>query len=109
MFRIPPGVRSVLQDWSTEFSESVWPRFQVLMFAAIVCVGRHTVCRFLRIAGTLADGHWCGYHRVLAKRRWWSWNLARTVAQHVVERFVPRGTILICGDDTVTQHRGKKV
>lgn len=61
MVTIPQGVRSVLQDWSAEFSESVWSRFQVLMFAAIVCVGRHTVCRLLRIAGTLAGGHWCGY------------------------------------------------
>jgi hypothetical protein len=63
----------------------------------------------LRIAGTLAGGHWCGYHHVLSKRRWSGWNLARILAQHVVDRFVRRGTILICGDDTVTQHPGKKV
>jgi uncharacterized protein YerC len=98
-----------LQLWSAEFSETVWPRFQVLMFAAIVCVGRHTICRLLRVAGTLAEGHWCSYHRVLSKRRWSSWNLARILAQQVVDRFAPRGTIQICGDDTVTQHPGKKV
>lgn len=109
MVRIPQGVRSVLQAWSAKFSESVWPRFQVLMFAAIVCVGRRTICRLLRTAGTLADGHWCNYHRVLSRRRWSSWNLARILAQHVVERFLPRGTIPICGDDTVTEHPGKKV
>lgn len=109
MAKIPQSVRSVLQLWSAEFSETVWPRFQVLMFAAIVCVGRHTICRLLRVAGTLAEGHWCSYHRVLSKRRWSSWNLARILAQQVVDRFVPRGTIRICGDDTVTQHPGKKV
>lgn len=109
MCRIPSGTRSVLRDWSVEFSESVWPRFQMLMFAAIVCVGRHTICRLLRVAGTLADGHWCNYHRVLSKRRWSSWNLARVLAQQVVERFFPRGTIPICGDDTVTGHPGRKV
>lgn len=109
MTKIPRGVRSVLQKWSAEFSETVWPRFQVLMFAAIVCVGRHTICRLLRIAGTLAEGHWCSYHRVLSKRRWSSWNLARILAQHVVDRFLPHGTIPVCGDDTVTQHPGKQV
>ncbi len=109
MAKIPQGVRSVLQLWSAEFSETVWPRFQVLMFAAIVCVGRHTICRLLRVAGNLAEGHWCSYHRVLAKRRWSSWNLARILAHQVVDRFVPRGTIQICGDDTVSQHPGKKV
>ncbi len=109
MSRIPHGVRSVWQQWSGEFSETVWPRFLVLLIAAIPCVGRHTICRLLRIAGALADGHWCSYHRVLSRRRWSSWNLARILAQHVVDRFLPRGTIAICGDDTVTQHPGKQV
>lgn len=109
MASIPHAVRSVLHEWSDEFSETVWPRFQVLLFAAILCVGRHTVCRLLRIAGTLADGHWSSYHRVLSKRRWSTLRLARILAQHVVTRFLPRGTILICGDDTVTQHPGKQV
>lgn len=109
MTKIPQGIRSVFQKWSAEFSDSVWPRFRVLMFAAIICVGRHTICRLLRIAGVLAEGHWCSYHRILSKRRWSSWNLARILAQQVVDRFLPRGTIPICGDDTVTEHPGKKV
>lgn len=109
MVSIPPRVRDVFREWSDEFSGSVWPRFQVLVFAAIVCVGRHTVCRLLRIAGTLAEGHWSSYHRVLSKRRWSTWRLARSLAEHVVERFVPCGPIALVGDDTVTQHPGKHV
>lgn len=109
MSGIPREVDSVFHDWSIHFSETVWPRFQVLVFAAILCVGRRTVCRLLRTAGALADGHWSSYHRVLSKRRWSSWRLARILAQHVVDRFVPRGRIAISGDDTVTQHPGKKV
>lgn len=109
MANIPQGVLAVFHDWSDEFSETVWPRFRVLVFAAIVCVGRHTICRLLRIAGTLAEGHWSSYHRVLSKRRWSTWRLARILAERVVDRFVPRGLISISGDDTVTQHPGKKV
>lgn len=109
MASIPQGVRSVFRQWSGEFAESVWPRFQVLVFAAILCVGRHTVCRLLRIAGGMAEGHWSSYHRVLSKRRWSSWRLARVLAEHVLDRFVPRGVVSISGDDTVTQHPGKKV
>jgi hypothetical protein len=59
MTKIPQGVRSVLQKWSAEFSETVWPRFQVLMFTVMICVGRHTICRLPRIAGTLTDNGWC--------------------------------------------------
>lgn len=109
MASIPQGVRCVFREWSGEFAETVWPRFQVLLFAAVLCVGRHTVCRLLRIAGTLAEGHWSSYHRVLSKRRWSSWRLARILAEQVLERFVPRGVVSLIGDDTVTEHRGKKV
>jgi hypothetical protein len=103
MASIPQEVRSVLHDWSDEFSETVWPRFQVLVFAAILCVGRHTVCRLLRIAGALADGHWSSYHRVPSKRRWSTLRLrdSRSARRHLLG---PAGTIPICGDDTVTQH-----
>ena len=109
MASIPPEVREVFSQWADEFSETIWPRFRVLVLAAILCVGRHTVCQLLRIAGTLADGHWSSYHHVLSRRRWSTWRLARILAQQVVDRFVPRGTIAISGDDTVTQHPGKKV
>ncbi len=53
MASVPPGVGSVFQEWSDEFCATVWPRFRVLVFAAIVCVGRHTICRLLRIAGAV--------------------------------------------------------
>jgi hypothetical protein len=109
MASIPAGVRSVFQDWSDEFAETVWPRFQVLVFAAILCVGRHTVCRLLRIAGVLAAGHWSSYHRVLSMRRWSLGRLARRLAQQILDQLVPRGVVSLSGDDTVTQHPGKKV
>jgi acyl carrier protein phosphodiesterase len=83
MASIPPGVRSVFLDWSEQFAEIVWPRFQVLAFAAILCVGRHTVCRLLRIAGALAEGHWSSFHRVLSMRRWSLGRLARRLAQQI--------------------------
>ena len=109
MSNLPPTVRVVFRAWAGEFAQSVWPRFQVLVFAAILCVGRHTVCRLLRVAGALALGHWSSYHRVLSRRRWSSWRLARTLAEQVLVRFAPRGVVSISGDDTVTQHPGKKV
>src|SRR4051794_41185351 len=109
MSNLPPMVRVVFRTWAGEFAESVWPRFQVLVFAAILCVGRHTVCRLLRVAGALALGHWSCYHRVLSRRRWSIWRLARTLAEQVLIRLVPHGIVSISGDDTVTQHPGKKV
>lgn len=91
---MPPRVRDVFRQWSDEFAGLVWPRFQVLVFAAIVCVGRHTICRQQRIAGVLAEGHWST--RLLA------WSLA----QRVVDWFVSDEAITVIGDDTVAQHPG---
>lgn len=109
MSSIPPGVRSVFQDWSEEFAATVWPRFQVLLFAAVLCVGRHTVCRLLRISGALAEGHWSSYHRVLSTRRWSLGRIARRLAQQILDQLAPRGVVSLSGDDTVTQHPGKQV
>jgi hypothetical protein len=49
------------------------------------------------------------YHRVLSHRRWHSRALCRTLASFVLDRFMPEGVVLLCGDDTVDGHRGKRV
>lgn len=109
MSNIPQLILRLFQEWSFEFSTSVWPRFQLLMLSAIACTGRHTICAFLRVAGVLAGGHWSSYHRVLSLRCWSSWGLARTLSRYVIARFVPEGLIEIEVDDTVSEHPGRKV
>ena len=39
MISIPASVRDVFREWSDEFSESVWPRFQVRVFAGLAMMG----------------------------------------------------------------------
>ena len=109
MSKIPQRVRSVLQQWSGEFSSTVWPRFRFLALVAILCVGRRTVSRLLRFGGESSLGHWSTFHRVLSHRRWSSWNLARILARAVVDRLVTDDRVILFGDDTVTEHAGRKV
>lgn len=45
MSNLPPTMRTVMEAWADEFTNSVWLRFRVLAFAAILCVGRHTILR----------------------------------------------------------------
>ena len=71
--------------------------------------GGTPVCRLLRIAGTLAEGHWSSFHRVLSARRWSPGRLARRLAQQVLKQLVSCGVVSLSGDDTVTSHPGKKV
>jgi hypothetical protein len=80
-----------------------------LLQGAVLTTGCRTVSRILRLVGSLADSHWSSYHRVLSHRRWSMWPLARALAEYIVSAFYHKGWIRIAGDETVTEHPGKKV
>jgi DDE superfamily endonuclease len=105
----PALVRRFLQFLGGVFTRPTYQRFVVLVLAALVTLGSHTVVNLLRTVGELAPGHPSSYHRVFSRGRWSSWHLARRLAQWVIEHFVPEGRIHLVGDDTVDEHRGKKV
>src|SRR5439155_22282965 len=81
----------------------------VLLFAAILTVGRRTIVNLLRTVPALAPGHPSSYHRVFSKRCWSNWSLARTLIGFILKHWVPDGPVSLAGDDTVAEHRGKKV
>jgi hypothetical protein len=56
-----------------------------------------------------AQGHASSYHRVLFRRRWATWALARALITFLLDHVVPPGPVLLAGDDTVTEHPGPKV
>ena len=109
MGSIPRAAEPLLQEVSEAFTQPTYRRFVVLLFAAILTTGRRTVTNLLRTVSTLAPGHPSSYHRVFSKRRWSSWRLARALAGYILRRWVPEGAVHVCGDDTVDEHRGKKV
>ena len=104
MARIPHAVRCLLDDFSDEFSPSVWRRFLEMLMAAVMVRGRRTIWRLLN--WTHGSGHFSSYHRVFSHRRWSSVSLARRLAMATVKLFAPEGTLQLVGDDTVSQHRG---
>lgn len=109
MRSIPRVAEPLMQELAGAFTRPVFRRFTVLLFAAILTTGRRTVTNLLRTVQTLAPGHPSSYHRVFSRRRWFHWRLARGLTRFILHHFVPDGPVLICGDDTVDEHRGKKV
>lgn len=105
----PTLLRRFLQFLGGAFTRPTYLRFVVLVLAALLTVGSHTVLNILRTAGDLAPGAPSSYHRVFSRNRWSSWQLARRLTEWVIEHFVPDGPIYLVGDDTVDEHRGKKV
>ena len=76
---------------------------------AVLTTGRRTVSHVLPVVGELADADPSSYHRVLSLRRWSMWSLARPLATCLLDTFVPYGVVCLVGDETVTEHPGRKV
>jgi hypothetical protein len=107
--QLPRPARALLDTLGRAFATTTALRFALLLAAALLTVGRHTVANLLRTLGPLVPGDGSSYRRVFSRRRWSSWRLARLLIDWVVAHLLPQGPIFLAGDDTVDEHRGKKV
>jgi hypothetical protein len=107
--QLPKSVRTILDPLEPTFSRSIHRRFILLALAAILTLGGRTINNLLRVLGTLAPGHPSSYHRVFSRDRWSLAALARRYIAAILASFVPRGPVLLAGDDTVTEHPGTHV
>jgi hypothetical protein len=99
----------ILSLFQPAFSSAVFARAHLLAVAAILTTGRRTVSNLLRTVGHLAQGAPSSYHRVLSEARWSGLRLAALLTRFLLRRFWPAGIITLVGDDTVTEHPGRKV
>jgi DDE superfamily endonuclease/Archaeal putative transposase ISC1217 len=106
---LPTEALPLLLEFAPTFTRPTFQRFQLLLAAAILTTGRRTVSNLLRTVRTLAPGAPSSYHRVLSQAHWSGLRLAAILARFVLRRFGPPGRIRVVGDDTVDEHRGKKV
>jgi hypothetical protein len=95
--------------FAAAFTRPTYERFVVLLLAAILTTGGRTVLNLLRTIDALAPGHPSSYHRVFSRRRCSLWRLGRALAGYLLRRWLPTGPVAVAGDDTVAEHRGKKV
>ena len=102
-------VGNVLGAFRSAFTRPTWERFVLLLFAAIMTTTGPTILGLLRTVDALTFGHASSFHSVLSRRRWSMWRLARGWAGYLVQRWLPTRPIPLAGDDTVFEHRGKKV
>jgi DDE superfamily endonuclease len=109
MASIAPDALPLLALFAPAFSQPTFARAQLLAVAAILCTGRRTVCNLLRLLGWLGHGAPSSYHRVLSQAKWSGLRLAALLVRFLVRHFWPRGPIRLAGDDTVSEHPGKKV
>jgi hypothetical protein len=81
----------------------------VLVIGAILVRGQRTVCAVLRVMGLSDEVHFATYHRVLNRAVWEARAVSRTLLSVLIQTFVPRGEILIGGDETIERRQGKLI
>ena len=106
---LPPEAQPLFEAIAPVFTKPTFRRFTMLLVAAILTRGRHTVANLLRTRGRLAPGHRTDYQRVLSRARWSGLQLGCTLARFILKHLVSQGPVLLVGDDTVDGHPGKHV
>src|SRR6185437_13576282 len=81
------------------FTQPTFPRFALLMIAALLTTGRRTIANLLRTLGPLGKGHKTTYQRVFSTASWSGLQLACLLAHFVVSHWLPDGPITLVGDD----------
>lgn len=109
MDNIPTLAMPVLLNFAPAFTQPTFRRAVVLLLAALVTTGRRTVHNLLRTVGILAPGDAASYRRVLSEASWSGLQLAATLLRLVLAHCCPDHLLYLAGDDTVDEHRGKKV
>jgi DDE superfamily endonuclease len=109
MDSIPTDALPLLLEFAPAFTRPTFRRSVVLLLAAILTTGRRTISNLLRTVGVLAPGDPSSYHRVLSQASWSGLRLAAALTRWIVVYYCPEGLLHLVGDDTVDEHRGKKV
>jgi hypothetical protein len=99
----------VLHLFRPAFTVATFARAQLLAVAAILTQGRRTLSNLLRTVAALTQGDSSSYHRVLSLAQWSALSLAAILTRFIIQHFWPQGRIRLVGDDTVTEHPGRKV
>jgi DDE superfamily endonuclease len=84
-------------------------RARLLGVAALLTTGRRTIANLLRTVAGLTQDAPSRYHRVLSLAPWSTLTLAATLARFILAHCWPQGRVRLVGDDTVTEHPGRKV
>jgi len=106
---LPAEALPLVAAFAPVFTRPTFQRFSLLLVAAILTHGRHTVANLLRTLGRLAPGHRTDYQRVLSRASWSGLQLGCALARFILAQLVPDGPVLLVGDDTVDGHPGKHV
>src|SRR5688572_11432328 len=108
---LPRAARPLVSEFCVAFTAPTFQRVLVLLVGAALSPGRRTVAACLWAARALAKGTGdsSSYRRVFSHAAWALRPLGRVLAAAALSHVPPGEPVVVGGDDTVAQHRGKRV
>jgi hypothetical protein len=70
MSTLPTGYAQLTSAYAPLFSKRVFQSIQVLLYGAILAIGKRTVTSVLRVMGLDQQVHFQTYHRALSRAAW---------------------------------------
>jgi DDE superfamily endonuclease len=99
----------ILAMFASHFTPQTWQQAQVLVTGVILARGQRTVTAVLRVMGLSDESHFVNYHRVLSRAVWSAIAVSKTLLAVVIMTFLPEGTVVIGGDETIERRRGEEI
>jgi hypothetical protein len=106
---VPAILGSLMATFRGFFTAPVWDHVLVLIAGAVLAPGKRTVSAALRIMGLSEVDDFAVYHHVLSQARWDSRAIARKLLTMILDRFLPRGPLVVGIDDTIERRWGAKI
>jgi hypothetical protein len=102
-------ILAVLLPFSVLFSKPSWKKAVTLVFGALLCTGRRTVCSALRAMGLSEDDGFSRYHHVLNRTKWSALEAANILLVMLLTLIPDGRPLVIFVDETLERRRGKKI
>jgi len=93
--------RTVLEACAVVFTGPSCVLFATLLSAWVLCPGRHTVTRMIRVADPTSQHAHDAYHRFLRAGAWSMAELWQVLVGFLVPRLAPGGVLQVDVDDTL--------
>jgi hypothetical protein len=109
MSTLPTGFAQLTLAFAPLFSKRVFQRVKVLLFGAILAIGKRTVTSVLRVMGLDQQAHFQTYHRALSRAAWSPLAASRILLRLLVRAFAPHGPLVFGLDGPLERRWGARI
>lgn len=106
---LSPEILTFILPFAVLFSANSWKNAQTMLFGAILCRGKRTVCSILRTLGLENESGFSKYHRLLNHAKW-SARQGSYILFKMLLQCIPKGSRpVIFIDETLERRKGRKI